>query len=57
MMPTSVRFVCWNEGSTEGPLLRKESPVPRPKVPLISKRKTLEAALHIIDEEGLDSLS
>lgn len=31
--------------------------MPRPKIPLISKRKTLEAALHIIDEEGLDSLS
>jgi AcrR family transcriptional regulator len=31
--------------------------VPRPKVPLISKRKTLEAALHIIDTEGLDALS
>jgi AcrR family transcriptional regulator len=31
--------------------------VPRPKVPLISKRKTLEAALKIIDEEGLDALS
>jgi AcrR family transcriptional regulator len=31
--------------------------VPRPKVPLISKRKTLEAALRIIDEEGLDALS
>jgi AcrR family transcriptional regulator len=31
--------------------------LPRPKIPLISKRKTLEAALHIIDTEGLDSLS
>jgi len=31
--------------------------LPRPKVPLISKRKTLEAALRIIDTEGLDSLS
>jgi TetR/AcrR family tetracycline transcriptional repressor len=31
--------------------------LPRPKVPLISKRKTLEAALHIIDTEGLDALS
>jgi AcrR family transcriptional regulator len=31
--------------------------LPRPKVPLISKRKTLEAALNIIDNEGLDSLS
>lgn len=29
----------------------------RPKVPLISKRATLEAALRIIDEEGLDALS
>ena len=28
----------------------------RPKGPLISKRKTLEAALHIIDTEGLDAL-
>ena len=33
------------------------APVPRPKVPLISKRKTLEAALRIIDTEGLDALS
>jgi TetR/AcrR family transcriptional regulator, tetracycline repressor protein len=31
--------------------------LPRPKVPLISKRKTLEAALRIIDEEGLEALS
>ena len=31
--------------------------MPRPKVPLISKRKTLEAALRIIDTEGLDALS
>ena len=31
--------------------------MPRPKVPLISKRKTLEAALRIIDTEGLESLS
>ena len=31
--------------------------MPRPKVPLISKRKTLEVALHIIDKEGLDALS
>ena len=31
--------------------------MPRPKVPLISKRKTLEAALRIIDEEGLEALS
>jgi TetR/AcrR family tetracycline transcriptional repressor len=31
--------------------------LPRPKIPLISKRKTLEAALRIIDTEGLDSLS
>jgi len=31
--------------------------VARPKVPLISKRATLEAALRIIDEEGLDALS
>lgn len=31
--------------------------MPRPKIPLISKRKTLEAALRIIDTEGLDSLS
>lgn len=31
--------------------------MPRPKVPLISKRKTLEAALRIIDAEGLESLS
>jgi AcrR family transcriptional regulator len=30
--------------------------VARPKGPLISKRKTLEAALHIIDTEGLDAL-
>lgn len=29
----------------------------RPKVPLISKRLTLETALRIIDEEGLDDLS
>jgi AcrR family transcriptional regulator len=29
----------------------------RPKVPRIAKRKTLEAALRIIDEEGLDALS
>ncbi|GAA1826436.1 hypothetical protein GCM10009836_00050 [Pseudonocardia ailaonensis] len=29
----------------------------RPKVPLISKRTTLETALRIIDEEGLDELS
>lgn len=29
----------------------------RPKVPLISKRATLELALRIIDEEGLDALS
>ncbi|MFI7190223.1 TetR family transcriptional regulator [Nocardia nova] len=29
----------------------------RPKVPLISKRATLEAALRIIDEEGLEELS
>jgi TetR/AcrR family transcriptional regulator, tetracycline repressor protein len=31
--------------------------VGRPNGPLISKRKTLEAALHIIDTEGLDALS
>jgi len=31
--------------------------VGRPKVPLISKRATLEAALRIIDEEGLEELS
>ena len=31
--------------------------MPRPKVPLISKRKTLEAALRIIDTEGLDAMS
>jgi TetR/AcrR family tetracycline transcriptional repressor len=31
--------------------------VARPKVPLISRRKALAAALEIIDEEGLDSLS
>ena len=31
--------------------------MPRPKVPLISKRKTLEAALHIINKEGLEALS
>lgn len=29
----------------------------RPKVPLISKRETLETALRIIDEEGIDALS
>lgn len=29
----------------------------RPKVPLISKRQTLETALRIIDEEGIDALS
>ena len=29
----------------------------RPKQPLISRRKTLEVALRIIDEEGLDALS
>lgn len=29
----------------------------RPRKPLISRRKTLEAALKIIDEEGLDALS
>lgn len=29
----------------------------RPKKPLISRRKTLEVALRIIDEEGLDALS
>lgn len=29
----------------------------RPKVPLISKRTTLETALRIIDEEGLEELS
>ena len=29
----------------------------RPKVPLISKRRTLQAALDIIDAEGLDALS
>ncbi len=31
--------------------------MPRPRSALISKRKTLEAALHIIDTEGLDALS
>jgi TetR/AcrR family transcriptional regulator, tetracycline repressor protein len=31
--------------------------VGRPKVPLISKRAALEAALRIIDEEGLEELS
>jgi AcrR family transcriptional regulator len=31
--------------------------VARPKVPLISKRKALEAALDIIDTEGIDALS
>jgi AcrR family transcriptional regulator len=31
--------------------------VGRPKKPLISRRKTLEVALRIIDEEGLDALS
>jgi AcrR family transcriptional regulator len=31
--------------------------VARPKVPLISRRTTLETALRIIDEEGLDELS
>ena len=31
--------------------------MPRPKFALISRRKTLEAALHIIDTEGLDALS
>jgi TetR/AcrR family transcriptional regulator, tetracycline repressor protein len=31
--------------------------VARPKVPLISRRKALEEALKIIDEEGLDGLS
>lgn len=29
----------------------------RPKIPLISKRKALEAALDIIDTEGIDALS
>ncbi|WP_062355663.1 TetR/AcrR family transcriptional regulator [Herbidospora yilanensis] len=29
----------------------------RPKVPLISRRKVLETALAIVDEEGLDALS
>ncbi|WP_081239521.1 TetR/AcrR family transcriptional regulator [Streptomyces viridosporus] len=29
----------------------------RPKVPLISRRKALEAALEIVDSEGLDALS
>ena len=29
----------------------------RPKTPLISRRKTLEVALDIVDEEGLDALS
>ena len=29
----------------------------RPKVPLISRRKALEAALEIVDTEGLDALS
>ena len=29
----------------------------RPKVPLISRRKALEAALEIVDREGLDALS
>ncbi len=42
---------------TPAPTERKVAPVPRPKVPLISKRKTLEAALRIIDTEGLDALS
>ncbi len=42
---------------TLAPRERKGGPVPRPKVPLISKRKTLEAALRIIDTEGLDALS
>jgi AcrR family transcriptional regulator len=31
--------------------------MPRPKVPLISRRKTLESALRIIDEEGLEALN
>lgn len=31
--------------------------MPRPKTPLISKRKTLEVALEIIDSEGLEALS
>jgi TetR/AcrR family tetracycline transcriptional repressor len=31
--------------------------VARPRVPLISKRKALEVALDIIDNEGIDSLS
>jgi TetR/AcrR family transcriptional regulator, tetracycline repressor protein len=31
--------------------------MPRPKTPLISKRKTLEVALEIIDREGLEALS
>jgi TetR/AcrR family tetracycline transcriptional repressor len=31
--------------------------VARPKTPLISRRKTLEVALKIIDKEGLDALS
>jgi len=31
--------------------------MPRPKTPLISKRRTLEVALEIIDREGLDALS
>jgi AcrR family transcriptional regulator len=31
--------------------------VARPKTPLISRRKTLEVALEIVDNEGLDALS
>jgi len=31
--------------------------VARPKIPLISKRAALQAALDIIDTEGIDALS
>jgi TetR/AcrR family transcriptional regulator, tetracycline repressor protein len=33
------------------------SAMPRPRFPLISKHRALEAALHIIDSEGIDALS
>jgi TetR/AcrR family tetracycline transcriptional repressor len=36
---------------------RQEDEMARPKVPLISRRKALEAALDIVDREGLDALS
>ena len=55
--PCSVRFRLERVWSPPEPRRKDGLPVPRPKVPLISKRKTLEAALRIIDAEGLESLS